>query len=250
MLWGDPSGSFFMAVVSRGGVEVHPWASISGCSLIPDCIGETFHFFNISIHVGTSQSEVYLGQQPKNKWWDCPYGGFGHWQGRRGRPGHGDYPLSPWPGKGGVIRCALHFTPVRLSWTECSSGENICKLTLPPMGVFQLRLSGCNHSFIRHVNHPIPLRSAVPSVAAPLFPNTGCLVIWRGRWGAKGLSLPPGSIVEKLLGGAPPVRSHTAVSSSLSLLFHQEESSQTEKGPSLSLALMHLQSITWAKVQL
>ena len=31
---------------------------------------------------------------------------------------------------------------------------------------------------------------------------------------------------------------------------HQEESSQTEEGPSLSLALIWLQSITWAKTQL
>ena len=42
MLWEDPSGSFLTLVVSGGGVEVHLWAYISGCSLILGCIEEAF----------------------------------------------------------------------------------------------------------------------------------------------------------------------------------------------------------------
>ena len=118
MLWGDSSGSFCMMAVSGRGVEVHLWASLSGCSLISDCIGETFCSFVILINVGTSWSEVHLRQQPENKWWNHPYGSFGNWWGGSGKPGHGDYLLPPWPGKGGVTGSALHLTPARLSWTN------------------------------------------------------------------------------------------------------------------------------------
>ena len=52
----------------------------------------------------------------------------------RGKSWHGDYLLSPQPGKGGAIGSALHLTPVRLSQTECSGGEDICQLTFPPTG--------------------------------------------------------------------------------------------------------------------
>ena len=42
MLQGDPSGSFFMTVVSGRGVGVHLQASLSGCSPILDCIERPF----------------------------------------------------------------------------------------------------------------------------------------------------------------------------------------------------------------
>ena len=101
ILWGDHRVSFFVMVVSGRGVEVHLWPSLSGCSPILDCIGETFHLFVISINVGTGQSGVHIGQQPEYKWWDCPYGSFDNQQGGRGKSGHDDYLLSPWSGKGG-----------------------------------------------------------------------------------------------------------------------------------------------------
>ena len=74
MLGRDPKGSFFMMIVSRRGVEVHPWASLSGHSLIPDCIGETFHSSIIPISVGT-------GWEQSSSWtaagkWDHPCGSF------------------------------------------------------------------------------------------------------------------------------------------------------------------------------
>ena len=140
-------------------------------------IRETVHLSVIPINVGIGQSGVHLKQQPENEWWDHPYGSFGNQWGGRGKSGHGDCLLSPWPGIGGVIGNTLHLMSVRLSWTKHSSSENICQLTIPPMGVFQLPLSGCNCSFIGCGNHPIPLRSVVPLVAVPLFPNTSCLAM-------------------------------------------------------------------------
>ena len=60
-------------------------------------------------------------------------------------------------------------TPVRLSQTQCSGGEDVCRITLPSMRVFQLLLPGCNHSFSRHANHPIPTGSAADfSLILPL----------------------------------------------------------------------------------
>ena len=56
-------------------------------------------------------------------------------KGGRGKPGHGDYLLLPWSGKGGVTGTALHLMPVGLSQTEHSSSENICQLPLPPHGL-------------------------------------------------------------------------------------------------------------------
>ena len=75
--------------------------------------------------------------------------------------------------KGGALRRALYLSPVRLTQTQCSSGEDIHQFTLSHMGVFWLPLSGCNHPFSRHVNCPVPTGSAAPMQAAPLCFHSG-----------------------------------------------------------------------------
>ena len=60
-----------------------------------------------------------------------------------------------------------------LSQTKHSGGEDIHQFILPSMRVFQPPLSGHNHSFSGHTNHPIPTGSAVPVQAAPLFFHSG-----------------------------------------------------------------------------
>ena len=59
-----------------------------------------------------------------------------------------------------------------------------------------------------------------------------------------------GKCLGKLGGGPLPIRFYAAVSPYLFLSPYWEESSQTEEGPSLTLALMWLQSITQANAQL
>ena len=121
-------------VVSWRGVEVFLWASFSGCPPILDGIREAFCLFVIPINVGTGQSGVHISQWLENKWWNHPYGGSDNQWGGRGKTGHGDYLLSPWSGKGGVIWSALHLTPAGLFWTEHSGGQIIYQLPLPPLG--------------------------------------------------------------------------------------------------------------------
>ena len=111
-------------------------------------------------------------------------------------------------------------------------------------------LPGCNHFFIRCINCPIPLRWALPSTAAPLFPNTSCLAMWSQRWGARCLSHSSVSIVGKLWGGSLPDRFYNALGFSSAFPLYQEESSLTEEEPSLSLVLTWLQSLTLVKGQL
>ena len=238
----DPSRSFFMIVVSGGGVEVLPWASFSGCSPIPDCIVETFHSFDIPINVGKGQSRVHHFQQP-----DHPYGSFSHWWGGKGKPGHGDYLLSPWQGKDGATGSTLHFNPVGLSWTNCSGGEDIHQFTLPPIGVFQLPLSGCKYSTSRHVNHSIPTGLAAPMQTAPFLSTQVILLhekndeelnvyplLWEALWES---SKEDHHLSDPVLLLVPPS----------SFPPHQEDHSQTKEGPSLSPALTWLQSITCTK---
>ena len=54
-----------------------------------------------------------------------------------------------------------------------SGDEDTHQFTLPPMGVFWLPLSGCNHSFSGNVNCPVPTGWAVPIQTAPFFVPSG-----------------------------------------------------------------------------
>ena len=58
MLWGDSGRSLFMMVVSRRGVEVHPWAPYFGHSMVLDCVRLTIHSSVISINVGQAGVDV------------------------------------------------------------------------------------------------------------------------------------------------------------------------------------------------
>ena len=182
-----------------------------------DCIGETFCSFDIPITVGKAGVEFITSNGQKISSEIIPMAVLVTDGVEEGSLGMVTTFCSPWPGKGGALRSALHLSPVRLTQTEHSGGEDIHQFTLPPMGVFQLPLSGCNHSFSGHVNHPIPTGLAAPMQAAPLFIHSGHPAMWEGWRGAKSLSIPLGSIVGKLQGGPPPVRSCAAVSPSLFL---------------------------------
>ena len=75
----------------------------------------------------------------------------------------------------GMVTTFSHHDQAKVEPSEAIStllqqgGEDICQFTLPPLGVFWLLLSGCNHPFSQHINHPIPTGLAVPMQAATFF---------------------------------------------------------------------------------
>ena len=111
----------------------------------------------------------------------------------------------------------LELLPTLLQWlsqTECSGGKDICQFTLPPVQVFQLPLSGHNHSFSGCFSCPIPTGSAAPTQAVAFFIHSGSPAVW-GWSGNKSLSILLGNTVRELWGWLSPVRSCAAVDPSL-----------------------------------
>ena len=140
---------------------------------------------------------------------------FNNQWGGRGKSGHGDYLLSPWPGKGGAIGSTLHLTSGDFLEPSGVVVKIFTNSPYLPQGSFSLPYLDITHSFSRWVTHPIPTGTAAPKLAAPLFFHTDHLVMWKGWQGVNSLFIPLRSVIGKLWRGPLPVRSSATDGSSL-----------------------------------
>ena len=253
--WEDPSRPFFMIVVSREGVEVHPWASISGHFLILDCIGETFciHLTSPSMW-GKARVEFITNTSQKiSSEIICMVVLVTN------RVEEGSLSMV-------TTFCCTH-DQAKVEPSEELSILTPCG-TLPELNLVVVKIFA-NSPYLPYTNSTyLPWGSfgfpyldvttlAVGTSATqfllaqlclcrllPFSSTSGVPATWEGWWGAKCLSIPPGSVVGKLRGGPLPVRSCAAVHFlPLPSLLIEKESSQTKEGSSLSMALMWMQSM-------
>ena len=85
MLWWAFSRSVFASIIFWGQVDIHPWASPSGCSLFPHSIGRAFLPVGFPGVVGLGQRQVcHQLWQKVHRWGDCPCGDPSCWWGGEG----------------------------------------------------------------------------------------------------------------------------------------------------------------------